>query len=135
MSTAHAMRLADRMRAVRLTPYMTGKGPTFTLELWDGGERWEGSFRRQYVFYRLTMREPGKASVVLFSGHDIGLPMFQRNAIDSDETVASVLGWLTLKPGDTDADFFASYTPAQLAFASEHAESLSCYATERFGEV
>jgi hypothetical protein len=26
-------------------------------------------------------------------------------------------------------------TPAQLAFASEHAEALSCYAAERFGEV
>jgi hypothetical protein len=63
---------------------------------------------------------------LLFSGADYGCsPM---HAIDSDETLRSLLGFLTLRPGDTDAEYFKDYTQDQLDFCSGDAESLSIWA-------
>jgi hypothetical protein len=36
------------------------------------------------------------------------------------------MGFLTLKPGDTDSDYFAEYTPEQMDYCQRYAESLSC---------
>ncbi len=47
--------------------------------------------------------------------------------IDSDETVASVIGWCSLKPGDTDKEFFDNYSPRQISWMQERAELLSYY--------
>lgn len=59
-------------------------------------------------------------SVRLFTGSDFrGSPM---HADDSDETLAALLGFLTLRPGDTDCDYFKDYTPDQLAWS----ESTEC---------
>ena len=52
------------------------------------------------------------------------------HAIDSDQTVGALLGWLSLKPGDTNPEYFAAYTPAQLEFAKRHGEALSLYVEE-----
>jgi hypothetical protein len=69
-------------------------------------------------------------STVIFEGSDFGpSPM---DAWDSDATVYALLGFLTLRPGDTDSDYFEGYTADQTLFAQEHAESLSCYASDRF---
>ncbi len=46
------------------------------------------------------------------------------HAIDSDKTLAGILSFIALKPGDTDREYFADYTPAQLEWASEWAERL-----------
>ncbi len=90
--------------------------------------------------YRLTMtlpvhragRKDGKETSVLFEGEDFGnSPM---HAIDSDATVGSLMGFLTLRPGDTDADYFDAYTPEQLAYCAHHAEALGCCITDRFGD-
>jgi len=68
---------------------------------------------------------------VLFEGEDFGnSPM---NAVDSDDTLRALLGFLTLKPGDTDAEYFANYTPEQMAFARGPAEQLQMYAEEEGG--
>jgi hypothetical protein len=65
---------------------------------------------------------------VIFEGEDFSCsPMI---AIDSDDSLRSLLGFLTLKPGDTDRDYFDDYTPEQLAFAENEAESLSIWALE-----
>ena len=55
-------------------------------------------------------------------------------AIDSDDAKALVLSLVAMKPGDTDAEFFESYTPGQLAFVSAFGEELSMVAFDRFGE-
>lgn len=61
-----------------------------------------------------TFSDPSGA--VLFAGEDFRpSPM---HADDSDATLRGLLGFLTLRPGDTDAEYFADYTPAQLAFAA-----------------
>ena len=58
-------------------------------------------------------RDPSGA--VLFHGDDFGpSPM---HADDSDATLRALLGFLTLRPGDTDREYFAHYTPRQRAFA------------------
>lgn len=60
------------------------------------------------------LRDPSGA--VLFAGSDFGpSPM---HADDADATLRGRLGFLTLRPGDTDAEYFAEYSPAQLAFAA-----------------
>lgn len=65
---------------------------------------------------------------VLFAGED-----FSRGASyaeDSDETVRSLLAFMTLREGDTDSDYFDDYTPEQLAFAENEAEALQGFGTD-----
>ncbi len=71
-------------------------------------------------------------TTVLFEGEDFCCaPSY---AIDGDQCIASLMGFLTLRPGDTDREYFADYTPEQLEYCSHHAESLSCEVMNRFGE-
>ena len=130
----------DFMRRVIFRPYRKGMGPTFTLTMWDAGDRWDGTQRRNYVRYRLTMTESKytpkmrfrRVSTVLFAGDDYSpSPM---HSIDGDDAVEGLMGFLTLRPGDTDPDYFAGYTPEQMAFCEQHAEALSCDAMFRFGK-
>jgi hypothetical protein len=88
-----------------------------TLRTWDTGRtKGTGMMARTRIGYEL--RDP--AGTVLFRGDDFGpSPM---HADDSDETLRGLLGFLTLRPGDTDRDYFADYTPAQRAFS----ESWDC---------
>lgn len=55
------------------------------------------------------------------------------HAIDSDEAIKSLLGFLTLQSGDTDEEYFESYSPKQIAWRDEHAESLAMAVGDRFG--
>lgn len=77
----------------------------FTLRLWDTGARdWRGQSKLAYEL------KDGRA--VVFAGDDFaGSPM---HADDSPATVAGLLTFLTLKPGDTDREYFANYTPEQM---------------------
>lgn len=58
--------------------------------------------------------------VVLFEGEKFGAsPM---HAIDADATLLSLLSFLTLRPGDTDSEYFEDYTAEQRAWS----ESSTC---------
>ena len=124
--------MAEPLRHVRLAPYREGN-PSFELEIGlagyadDSGSRVCGP--RTYVEYRLTQVETDGSRFVIFHGSDIGLAR-SGACEDSDETVRSVLGWLTLRPGDTDSEFFENDTPEQVAYREQHAESLSMFAGE-----
>lgn len=64
----------------------------------------------------------------IFQGDDFcASPM---HAIDSLDTVAGLLAFLSLRPGDTDSEYFDSYTPRQLTWCAERAEYLSCLQCE-----
>lgn len=119
---------ASHLRRCVFTPYRKGMGPVFTLDTFDTGRRdSRGSTYQRYV---LRMREASGPSVVLFEGDDYSpSPM---NASDSDAAIEGIMGFLCLRPGDTDSDYFEKYTPEQLAFAEQHAEALSCCVSDRF---
>jgi len=118
------------LRTVRLTPYRKGKGPTFTLRTWDTFR--SDNLGKSVLRYSLTQRDVDGTVTELFSGSDFACsPMY---AIDSDSACASLLGFLTLRPGDTDAEYFENYTDAQREFADAHAERLACEVYARFGD-
>lgn len=77
-----------------------------------------------YISYELIAPD-GSA---IFEGSDFaGSPM---NSDDSDETLRNLLGFLTLRLGDTDREYFDSYTPEQISFRDGPAEHLSMWALE-----
>lgn len=120
---------ADPLRTVRLAPYLSGMGPTFTLIM---GATNRTDYRGQTTIeYELRAHEHGRTSII-FSGADFhGSP---QHGDDSDATVAALLSHLSLKPGDTDSEHFDGYTPAQLEFANTHGEYLAFASINRFGE-
>jgi len=91
----------------------------FTLRVFDTGEMVDGKHRLSYVFS--DSKHPQGAQ--LFVGQDFfPSPL---HATDSDETIAALLGFLSLGEGDTDRDYFDNYTEAQLDWRdSERREEL-----------
>lgn len=61
----------------------------------------------------------------------VGIPAHQ--CIDGKEAKECALSLFALKPGDTDEEFFAEYTPEQLAFVENHGETISMIAEDRYG--
>jgi hypothetical protein len=90
----------------------------YRLTTWETGRRCStGQNLIGFAFY-----EPG-ATVPLFLGEDYGCsPM---DCIDSDACLRGLLGFLTLRPGDTDSEYFEKYTPEQLAWCIAEAEALA----------
>lgn len=117
------------VRTIILAPYARGQGPRFHLQTRDTG-RCNGT--HTMLAYTLRMKDTDGRSVVLFEGDDYGVPGHE--CIDSDAAMRGLLSFLTLRPGDTDADYFASYTAEQLAFCDYHAEALAMASYDRFGE-
>lgn len=95
----------------------------YSLKLWLTGCR--DSRGQEYLGYAL--QQDGRE---LFAGADFSPSPL--HALDSDEAVASLMSFLTLRRGDTNADYFASYTPAQIAFTEDDAEELSLAVEYRF---
>ncbi len=92
----------------------------YRLVLWDTHRTGEhGKSILGYEFF-----EPGD-SEPLFTGEDFNVP--PSDVVDSDETLRSLLGFLTLRPGDTDREYFDAYTPRQMAFAKGDAEELAMF--------
>lgn len=121
--------MTERIRRVVLRPYRRGMGPAFILDLFDDSRPdWRGSW---YITYRLTMRE-GRKSTVLFEGSDYSPG--PGNTTDGDASVRGLLGFLTLRPGDTDREYFEGYTEAQRDYCDAHAEALANEVYNRFGE-
>jgi hypothetical protein len=108
----HSIRNEDALRAVRTT------NGNCALRVWDTSGMRGGKSVLRYRF-------EDAHGAVLFEGADFGAS--PAHAIDSDATLLALLSFLTLKPGDTDSDYFADYTPAQMEWArSSECEFLSC---------
>jgi len=77
----------------------------FTLRLWDtNSQDYRGQTRLDYEL------KDGRR--IIFSGGDFcGSPPY---ADDSRPTIACLLSFLILQPGDTDKEYFEDYTPLQL---------------------
>jgi hypothetical protein len=119
------------------SPYRKGMGPTFRLRVWFVGKdpRSTTMVPRNLVGYELLQSDPlpgGGKDTLLFRGDDYSpSPMAKW---DSKESLAGLMGFLTLKPGDTDSEYFRKYTLDQMRFARQHAESVSMAAIDKFGE-
>jgi hypothetical protein len=100
----------------------TWESEGFRLDVWNTYCR--DARGQDYLAYQLT-----DGGEVVFQGDDFsGSPM---HADDSDETVGGLLGFLSLCPGDTDDEYFDSYTVRQLVWCqSGRAERLSGLAME-----
>ena len=120
--------MREVIRRIRLAPYRKGMGPRFALIVWDSGRAVNGKCR---LGYRLNQVN-GNRRWTLFEGEDFCCSPL--HAIDSDEAIAALLGFLTLRPGDTDSEYFDDYTSQQLEFCEQHAEALSCEVEARFAE-
>lgn len=98
----------------------TWKRGDFRLKLYDTFTTRNGKSILGYEFYH--------KKVLIFEGADYGCSPC--HAVDSDDAVAALLCFLSLRPGDTDREYFDDYTPSQLAFAREYGQELSFVATE-----
>ena len=120
----------DILRRCRFTPYRKGTGPTFSLVTWDAHKR--DHLGKDMIGYELRMHESG-ITTILFTDEDIdNSPM---HCLDSDASVAGVMHFLTLRPGDTDAEFFANDSEIAKDYRASHAEALSCAVFDRFGDA
>lgn len=54
------------------------------------------------------------------------------HSIDGPEAREHCLNHLALRPGDTDADFFESYTADQLAFVEAHSDDITIVKFDRY---
>jgi hypothetical protein len=118
------------MLRVILRPFRDSGAARYRLDMFDSHETdRDGKYRVCYVFSRLVK---GKRAEVLFTGDDY-CPG-RGTAIDSIESARGLLGFLTLRPGDTDSEYFERYSDAQRAFAATDAEAVACEVEGRFGE-
>ncbi|MGW3347878.1 hypothetical protein ACWDA3_31675 [Nonomuraea rubra] len=93
------------------------------LELWPHGRDEDGRIR---WLYRLSHR-----TQAIFSASDISSPAGATPSTDTlISTARTVLSFLTLRPGDTDAEYFEHYTRAQRDWCESYAEELSLYALD-----
>ncbi len=94
----------------------------YTLQMWDTGKT--DSMHKTRIRYEFKTPE----GTVLFAGDDFRCSPL--DAIDSDNCVRALLSFLTLRPGDTDHEYFADYTPEQMAYAQGDAERHQLFAME-----
>lgn len=99
-------------------------GGVFELKMWATARiDNRGQTIIAYDFRRTGSEEP------IFAAEDFaGSPM---HGDDSNEVVEALLGFLTLRPGDTDQDYFEEYTKEQMDFAlSQMCETMQLEASE-----
>lgn len=113
-------------------PYLGNHHPHFILSVWNTG-RVDSMGKIQYG-YSLTERHPAlKAvipgrSVVIFKGEDFYSP----RGWTMVGVAEGIMGFLTLREGDTDPAYFTSYTPRQHDFKEDHAEAVYCEVAARW---
>jgi hypothetical protein len=92
----------------------------YRLEMYD---TFQTSHGKSILAYEFFLKDE-----LVFSGRDYGCA--PSHTIDGDQSVAGLLAFIALKPGDTDREYFEDYTAAQLEFANEHGENLHHYVDE-----
>lgn len=101
------------------------RGAGFELRTYDAGTDDDGREVLRYVLHDNIWRdEAGQTGRKLFKGGDFRpSPML---AIDSDEAIGALLGFLSLGEGDTDSEYFDHYTDRQIAWRdSDRREALA----------
>jgi hypothetical protein len=101
-------------------PLLTWEREGFRLAIWYDGldPFWSGKVRLAYRFW-----DHGE---LIFEDNNFGTPL----ASDDPANVAALLGFLSLRPGDTDVEYFERYTDRQRAWMETRAEDLAAIAVE-----
>jgi hypothetical protein len=97
----------------------------FVLSLYDAHRTDE--YGKHVLAYVLAW-DKAYTDAVIFRGDD--LHCAPGTAIDSDESAGALLSFLSLKPGDTDDDYFNDYTQAQIDFVLEYGDDLAMWSEE-----
>lgn len=98
-------------------------GPYEVAIRWTGEES-DGKDVYEYALWDHEW-EDGKK---IFHGHDFASPAMA--GYTDDWKIANLLGFLSLKEGDTDDEYFKNYTEDQLTWRDARAEDLSIYQQE-----
>ena len=94
-------------------------GRPLRISVWDTGRH----DRRGQSYLGYSLKHGDEE---LFTGEDFaGSPL---HADDSETTLAALLGFLTLRPGDIDAEHFESYTAHRLTWVERFGEEVSLIA-------
>lgn len=112
------------MKRYYFRPYLKGRGPAYRLDIDSPTDNGDHRWRYGYRLFEVGSNVP------LFSGNDFTAPAEYH--FRSGYIAREIMGFLTLKPGDIEADWFARYTDDQLTFAEEHAEYLSAEVESRW---
>jgi len=107
----------DVLRGAR-APFVKWHADGFELFIFHTHQRRDGKWRMAYV-----LLDEGE---VIFKGDDF----FSPNDLDEKWNVAQLLGFLSLKDGDTDDEYFESYTPEQIAWRDERGGELSLWLSD-----
>jgi len=102
--------------------------PLVVVNAFEGRDAGRGGVGGSHNQIEVEVRQGG---LVVFPRGQLycGLPTFK--SIDGPDARELVLSLVAMKPGDTDADYFADYTPEQLAWAERHGDGVS-YAAARY---
>jgi hypothetical protein len=92
-------------------------GYGFKVEMFDSPR--QGRYGKWEVPFRLSHH-----GETIFENTLGASPM---HATDSDQTLAAIVCFCSLRPGDTDPEYFDDYTPRQLAWCKQWGETLSLY--------
>lgn len=134
----------ELLASVVFEPYIPGSdNPTFALTLSDTGRRDE--YGKHIFHYRLTITDPqhyhseyvvrAPQTRVLFEAEDYHAHYVPtHNFHDLDSVIEGIMGFLTLRPGDTDEEYFKNYTHEQLDYCERFAEALMCEVQARYGD-
>ena len=77
------------------------------------------------------LRDP--SNEIIFEGDDFCASPLRD--CEGPESARALLTFLTLRPGDVEAEYFASYTTTQIAWRDNHAEYLYLWTDDQEGEA
>lgn len=118
------------MRIVECRPYVAGYGVRIRVALEWGGTSYSHWHSRSRVLVRCYVQDqtiPGGAWMEIVGPDGSAYSECGPSPDMSDDGDAAVdlaISCLSIRPGDTDAEYFADYTPEMLEFCTAHGESL-----------
>jgi hypothetical protein len=93
--------------------------PVVVIRAYDHNARLQDSHNRVDI----EVRHDGEVIFPLGQLY-VGIPKSGGHSTDGTYSKEAVLSCVAMKPGDTDAEYFVDYTPAQLDWINEHGEAL-----------
>jgi hypothetical protein len=120
--------MKEILRKCYFKPMLKGY-PTFTLETYSLGYNFARG--KEQIGYTLKMHKAKGKTVLLFEGDEFYCSPLV--AIDSNDAIKCLMSFLTLRKGDTDAEYFEKYTEEQKEYCEQYAEYLSMEVSGRYG--